>query len=630
MLRAILQVIEELLEKWFLVAVIISGMLSALIIAVPKVLTIAFLLFLLPGIFLSLMPTTFLWLVSFGGFWFISKYYSPSQKPLVISFCIGLFIVFGIPLTHRLVATAQLAPFVEADIVPTQPFAIAGNIRLDFLDSENGNNADDSVACGSECIKLLFLDGVNSVTVTKGSVQTRLRGISGEPLNATVPMAHVFRIVPSSQCNVEGAITKLYANSNDPASVAMQMRLASGFCIAPSEGGNEAIDVTLSYRRYKIAVPPSALKSVGLTGVDNADVTVFKILDANNHIVFSEQRIVTGALGAPLFYTSEGNVFEGPTFTWWRQSIEARGRSVRGLSEIDWTDILAKYTNFKVGTATSTTSQSAVPTQSAALILRTALSDPSKISNDPAFGAVEIYLKHLSTSNPSEEDLALVRDLILDKRIEGYPHLGALISKLGPRSQPLIAPLLTRLKAAAPKVDKDFIVEINNLIALFPIGSFATPTPEATPFLQSDELRLLAPGLVKRQADRGPEALPFLLQTLRFHAQSRKANQDPSKTFINDEALVHKRLFTAALVGICRLGPQASSALPILKELGQSGLLSELDIEQEDWHVTLVRLGTPISSITKPSSSGNSLADYQKRIRTIAQSTDVDRACDYY
>jgi hypothetical protein len=628
--RAILQVIEELLEKWFLVAVIISGMLSAFVIAFPKVLTVAFLLLLLPGIFLSLMPTTFLWLICYGGFWFVSKYYSPSQKPLVISLCIGLLLVFGIPLTHRLIVTTQLAPFVETDILPSQPIVITGDIRLDSLSTTISTGPNNTVTCTRECIDLLFFDGVTSVTVTMDGLSTPLRGLSGSISNTRTPIARVFRIVPSSQCNVEGAITRIYANSNNPATVAMQMRLASGFCIAPSAAGNEAINVTLSYRDYKIAVPPSALKLVGMTGVDNADVTVFKILDANNHIVFSEQRIVTGALGAPLFYTSEGNVFEGPTFTWWRQSIEARGRSVRGLSEIDWTDILAKYTNFKVGTATSTTSQSAVPTQSAALILRAALSDPSKISNDPAFGAVEIYLKHLSTSNPSEEDLALVRDLILDKRIEGYPHLGALISKLGPRSQPLIAPLLTRLKAAAPKVDKDFIVEINNLIALFPIGSFATPTPEATPFLQSDELRLLAPGLVKRQADRGPEALPFLLQTLRFHAQSRKANQDPSKTFINDEALVHKRLFTAALVGICRLGPQASSALPILKELGQSGLLSELDIEQEDWHVTLIRLGTPISSITKPSSSGNSLADYQKRIRTIAQSTDVDRACDYY
>jgi hypothetical protein len=608
MLRDIFESLEAFFEKWYLTATIFSGLLTAIVLAAPVVVTVGYFLLILPGVFLSLMPVSFLWLISFGGFWSVGRKLMPSFTAFAFSMTIGFLIVWGAPLTHRFVAKAQLAPYAEANVYPEQAIELAGNIRLDLSEGNNQTQTSSDLPCLTDCVNLLFFKGVKSVTVSHTLDATPLRGAIGGEATKISTQTATYRLVPKSQCDVPSAITQLSGDANNPVVKARQIRLASEVCIVRSLPDAEAIDFTFMQRQTKIDVSDSSRNLWGLRGVNAIDVSSFKILDANEKVLLSEQMIKADIINAPLIVVSDGHLLNGIYFRWLRQTINSRAQRVHAQAELNRSEIIAKHTNFRVENVEEAKSQSVAP------VLRAALNDPQRTSDDPAFGLIEMYFRQIWTTNPTDADIVLIRDIIADQRVKQLPELYMVLRKMGNRNEVFVQPILARLKLAHSYGERDFVQNLNALLYEMGPNVFATLKPEVVEFLDSEELRRAAPNLVMRQSDRGAEALPFLMETMAFHASARASIKAQGNSDNNPDYAEHSKVINQIREAICRIGPTASAALPKLKDLQQSGSLDTSEVEAWKWHIMLVRLGTPVQNIRKPENERGNDSKYRKRL----------------
>jgi hypothetical protein len=173
-----------------------------------------------------------------------------------------------------------------------------------------------------------------------------------------------------------------------------------------------------------------------------------------------------------------------------------------------------------------------------------------------------------------------------DPRVRSSDGLWAIIKQVDGDSADLRRLAARRYLAATDK--KEARHWINALDGL-PVGAYADPLPEEREILTDPAVSCFATGLIKRQGDRGVDAVPDLLRLLREYSV-----YDPGKYGFSDLTAATD----AVRSGFRRIGPAASFARPEIEQLLASPGLEYRykTLGQEEWDTLLVVLGKPVEN----------------------------------
>lgn len=219
------------------------------------------------------------------------------------------------------------------------------------------------------------------------------------------------------------------------------------------------------------------------------------------------------------------------------------------------------------------------PMASVASRLGAALADPALPPDAPGLLLANRYLEEVA--HRGSADLALMRALITDRRETDFNDaLRRAVEALGAASAPLALPLLDRIEAELPGQPKVLRPLLNSFEALPPGAALAVmPRLEA---LAQDPLRreALYP-ILPRLADKGPDSLRYFRAWIEA-APARRPMGDSDRGNNRGDRPPGGALLRAGIAGLCRLGPAAASAAPLL--------FAQLQPLQDAAHMTAVEL----------------------------------------
>ena len=192
------------------------------------------------------------------------------------------------------------------------------------------------------------------------------------------------------------------------------------------------------------------------------------------------------------------------------------------------------------------------------------------------------WLATINWQSINDGDSELLGKLIADARVIDLPRLyeGAGKSVRAEHRGAIVARLLN--PATLPRLRN----RLDGLVRSMPPGTFAVPTPDELALLRDQPLRLYAPGLVERLADRGKAGVPELVRILQ-----EDVRVEPWAT--------RKDVLAAVRRALIRLGPDAASALPAVIELFDQPdtPLADNSDQMDAWRIAMVRMGRPIEDV---------------------------------
>jgi hypothetical protein len=255
------------------------------------------------------------------------------------------------------------------------------------------------------------------------------------------------------------------------------------------------------------------------------------------------------------------------------------------------------------------------------------LADRQVTAADPGWAAAESYFRSLKRGTITDADRALLPALIRDRRMTRFDGMWDAIRGLGDEGALLRAPMVERLADPGPGKQDEAVRIIGSAIGTLPPGTFAQPMPAERALLTNPVARLRARGLVARQADRGADAVPGLLEIVDFHAHAwAAARAAPNRRSGGDNSdLV---IVDAARVAFCRLGIEAAAALPRLMALDRAGLLQRGVSRDREWTLALARLGQPVDSFAKPDNLSGTTEQFHANLRRRLANFRPDRDCE--
>ncbi len=606
------------MARFLVLYLIVTGVLAVLALSMPWLVIIGLFFLIVPGLILWVAPTAFLWGAVFSLIWFGLRPMAGDWRAGLVAGLGTVALMWLIPQPDIATGRARLARATLPDVVPSKPLAFTGDVRIDLLslsqepyDPEHPKSPR-LIGCNGVCAAALFTDGVKSVTIGK-SEYLNPPTARGRRFPSRAPEFRTFIRLPHKDCetsvkptDAEGIGLKYPDNTTKLAE--WNLRLSTSDCIA-SAPTPDRFDLhmiqsagTLRDQRSGRAdwlVDPVRFEQVEIRGRDNA--------------VLLRKRIVrTEVMAAPLSISLGMNFSGGSLYNsdlgWSRTTLSNAPR----YATLDPGALLKAHTRLAAGVDKDAT------TKQARARLQAMIDDPRVKADDSGWATTEIYFEGLEKSLDPQDRL-LVPALIRDPRNSRFRGLWAAIKGFGAAGVILRAPLVERLAS-----DPDPAEETRSLgraIDALPPGIFAVPSAAERALLADPALRVRAPGLVMRQADRGAAAVPELLAILDYHARN-PASASPRTT--GDPA--DRVMIDAVRVALCRLGPLGASALPRLAALDASGILPKRLDQDEDWQVTLIRLGRSADTVNKPANMTGTEANFRARQQARAAG-DVKFAC---
>ncbi|TIQ84172.1 MAG: hypothetical protein E5X44_27765 [Mesorhizobium sp.] len=238
--------------------------------------------------------------------------------------------------------------------------------------------------------------------------------------------------------------------------------------------------------------------------------------------------------------------------------------------------------------------------------LARALDDPRKPVSDPAFALANQWMDSFRANDQplGESDRRLLVRILEGPRVRSSDGLWAIIKQVDGDSADLRRLAARRYLAATDKKEARHWV---NALAGLPVGAYADPLPEERAILADPAVSRFATGLIKRQGDRGVDAVPDLLRLLREYSV-----YDPGKYGFSDLTAATD----AVRSGFRRIGPAASFARPEIEQLLASPGLEYRykTLGQEEWDTLLVVLGKPVETLAKPENRSGTEARYRERV----------------
>jgi hypothetical protein len=209
-------------------------------------------------------------------------------------------------------------------------------------------------------------------------------------------------------------------------------------------------------------------------------------------------------------------------------------------------------------------------------MLREALADPTLPPGEPKLMLANRYLE--SVVRHRTADIALLSALIADRRETDFRDaLRRAVEALGPASAPLARPLLDRIDTELPGQPK-LLRELTSSFDASPPGAAVAVMPHLESLAQDEQRRERIYQILPRLAEKGPDSLRYFLAFIDAGPDNGASNPSgPRGARQPGDALVQ-----AGIAGLCRLGPAAASAAPML--------FSKLQPLKDVGHMTTVEL----------------------------------------
>jgi hypothetical protein len=565
---------------WLKTYLIITGIGAFVALTMPSLVIIASFL-IIPGLILALMPTAFMYGVAFALFRLLLGSFLSGVPLNVMAGAATLALFWTIPQPGLTRAGGMLASLKEPDIQASAPIALKGDILL---------SRPFEGRCDALCAALLKTPGITSVRV-----QT--------------PRGHsdTYRIVPDSTPGKRGTVIghglleERRYDASDP--LAPQRALEAEWNLMMSEGkallqsddapepdftiaiedGPAVPDAKPRSGRVDWSIEPSAPHRKALT------------ITAGERVLLRQSILSIYAPAAPLLIGTSGGI-ENFRFGWARQRL-GDGKM---YAEVPVDRLLLDHTSVSRGV-----DMEAAKTRTREELAR-ALDDPSRPVTDPAFALANQWMDSFRANDQplDESDRRLLVRILEDPRVRSSDGLWAIIKQVDGDSADLRRLAARRYLAATDK--KEARHWINALVGL-PVGAYADPLPEEREILAAPAVSRFATGLIRRQGDRGVDAVPDLLRLLREYSV-----YDPGEYGFSDLTAATN----AVQSGFRRIGPAATFARPEIEQLLASPGLEYRykTLGQEEWDTLLVVLGKPVETLTKPENRSGTDARYRERV----------------
>jgi len=601
---------------------IITGIGAAISVMMPALVVIGLFL-IVPGLILAVMPTAFLWGCVFAAIWFPLHGLIGDALATIVALFGAAALLWIVPQASRAVSATRLAAAVRPDILPAAPIMLKGHVRIDMVAQEvepfdpAHPGAPRAIRCNSLCAAALFTDGVETVTLNPlgyGPLD-EAQAIGNAPLAAN---ARTFRLVPHDRCaetlrpiNAAGLGTDI--DEIRALEAYWNLRLSTRDCIV-AEPTRATHDMVIAQARYTLF--GRALGYGWDFGPRGVEVTRIEVR-AGGNVLLRKLIATTQALARPLWIGAGGSL-ESFRFGWERKQFSNAPR----YASLDGNKLLREHSNLAAH---------ADPGAIAGLVrerLGAMLADRQVTSADPGWAAAESYFRSLKRGTITDADRALLPALIRDRRMTRFDGMWDAIRGLGQEGALLRAPMVERLADPGPGKQDEAVRIIGKAISTLPPGTFAQPTSAERALLTDPVARLRARGLIERQADRGADAVPDLLDIVDFHARAwAAARTDPNRRSgrgDNSDLVI----VDAARIAFCRLGSEAAAALPRLMALDRAGLLQRGVSSDREWTLALARLGQPIDSFAKPDNLSGTTEQFHVNLRRRLENFRPDRDCE--
>ncbi|RWI15202.1 MAG: hypothetical protein EOQ92_27570 [Mesorhizobium sp.] len=476
----------------------------------------------------------------------------------------------------------MLASLEEPDIQASAPIALKGDILL---------ARPFEGRCDALCAALLKTPGVTSVRVqtprghsntyrivpdsTPGKRSTVIgHGLLEERrYDASDPLAHQRAL--EAEWNLMMSEGKALLQSDDAPETDFTIAIEDGPAVPDAKPGSGRVDWSLE---------PSAPHRKALT-----------ITGAGEQVLLRQSILSIFAPAAPLLIGISGGI-ENFRFGWARRRL-GDGRM---YAEVPVNRLLLDHTSVSRGV-----DMEAAKTKTREELAR-ALDDPRKPVSDPAFALANQWMDSFRANDQplGESDRRLLVRILEDPRVRSSDGLWAIIKQVDGDSADLRRLAARRYLAATDKKEARHWV---NALAGLPVGAYADPLPEERAILADPAVSRFATGLIKRQGDRGVDAVPDLLRLLREYSV-----YDPGKYGFSDLTAATD----AVRSGFRRIGPAASFARPEIEQLLASPGLEYRykTLGQEEWDTLLVVLGKPVETLAKPENRSGTEARYRERV----------------
>ncbi len=576
----------------FLIA---TGVLSAIIVAFPLIVLLAF-LFGPFGLFLLWVPTVFLVALTFQMTRAVLTYggVSGRVRAAFIAGAVTALVFFALPLPAYWQAHQLLAGVVLPDVTPPAPIRLSGVVRID----------PPSNGCDNICAALLLTPGVTAVTVPGA------RG--GQALTyRLVPVGDPGQAVETGSFGIARVVQdnglRRYAPV-DLARAVWNLRLASGLkLVANREAAEPEITITrtsgpihqTTSNRWSLAPRPGWVDTVTIT--DRSGDVLLQSHVAGIATPAFPLRIGLGGQGnnIPLFGWTE-IMLSGVVPARQPPPLEWLARD-RRLPELDVTDLILTHTTIARVTEAAGIADAMRPQ------LVNALDNPRADAGDAGLRLASLWMSSIASRTPlSDEDAALVERIVRDRRIVSTEGMHGALRAMGPRAVGLRETLLARVvETAATRRDRDWY----GLLDALPVGTFATPLPQEQALLADVVTSRRAHTLIRRQAERGRDALPDLLRLLETLASTATP---PGENWSDTTEAIR-----SVRVALRRLGSEAAPALPQVEALFEKYERLRR-VRDRQWEVTLVSMGMPVERIIKPERQGGSEEQYRAVVQRLA------------
>ncbi|NNC52759.1 MAG: EF-hand domain-containing protein [Erythrobacter sp.] len=568
---------------WLKTYLTVTGIGAFLALAFPWLVIMGMFMLVIPGLILGMMPTAFLYGLVFAAIRFLLSTVL-SGAPLNIAAAVATLAVFWvIPQPAKLAANAELEALRLEQVLPSSPVKLAGNILV---------QRPFESRCDDLCAALLKTPGVTSVT---------LHSKRGEPV--TYVIADETAEGEAGKSIGYGLLEPGGYNARDP--LAGRRALEAEWNLMLTQGGKMLM-------KTKAAPTPDFIISivdgpagggerigalVGKWSLQPSGPTEksLEISSDRGEVLLRQELLSISTPSAPLLVGTSGGL-EDFHVRWERQRIGTGER----YADIPVTQLLLDHTSIARGV------DMAAAERRARDELAAALNDPARPDSDPAFSLANQWMEsHRASDGPlSDEDRVLLAQVIADPRVTRSDGLWAAVGRLEGDAADLRRLAALRYLAAEDKTAARGWV---NAFGSLPAGAYSVIVPEEQRILSSVEDSLKATGLIRRQGDRGVEAVPDLLRMLRAFA-----THDPGKRGYSD--------ITEATHGVRKafriIGPDASFAREEIETIlaMESMQRRYRVIAKSDWDELLYVLGRPLDTIEKPENLSGTVKTYRERI----------------
>ena len=601
------------MRDYLILYLTVTGIGAAIVLAMPWLVIMGLFALILPGLILGLLPTAFMYGALFALFWFPLHGLVGDGPAAAIAAVATFAILYAIPIKGNRVTSERYRTQLAGDTLPAGRIELRGHVLIESWSRYNREHSPpldpvrpgepqsdayyaESRRCDDVCAALLFMDGVESVTVYDGSVP--LDGApppSGAVTFVRVPRAEgVAGIAPKSGGGRFGQVSQ--GRFHD----ALKLRLATTDSIQGLPP-RSAFDLRLVASEDTCPLPEHPrqrdpwMQRLGPRSVHSSRLEIF---DAAGTLLLRKTAVSARRIAQPMHYMPTGSL-ENFHFEWAARPI-AKG----GHWAMDRLALLRERTDLDTDLGVAAL-DSAVEDE-----LRALVADPAAPAPPSTLKLVPVFFDHLDPKSLTAAQARLAVALIADPRIREVGQ----VYKLG--QAPAVGANALRQAIAgrwlAADANDSGLAHLGSALKTLPAGTFVTLTAAEEAVLGNMDRRMLAAALIARLADQGAEAAPRLAAILVEHVTARQALFDGPRY----QGSHHSDVIAGAVNALVRIGPSGPEVLQQVEALGRFRIVQERRFGiPSDWDLLLARLGKPVEEIDKPGNMSGTTENYRRHLR---------------